>query len=79
MRNLKIFKNYSKPTPLKWRKRGDFAVITAIIMNFIKPIMDSNPTMAEDVDKLIPSIISILALIFKLWTSSRVVKEDESE
>jgi len=79
MRNLKIFKNYSKPTPLKWRKRGDFAVITAIIMTLFKPLIDSNPIIADEAEKLVPSVISVVMLLFKLWTSTHSVKEDESK
>lgn len=79
MRNLKIFKNYSKPTPLKWRKRGDFAVITAIIMTLLKPVMDSNPSLVDEAEKIVPSIISVVMLLFKLWTSSHAVNENENE
>lgn len=76
---LNFIENYKKPTPVKWRKRGDFAILAAIIINLIRPLLGDNPELLEAFNELAPNLISALLMLFKLWTSGHAKEVTPNE
>jgi hypothetical protein len=69
---MKFWDNYKKPTPAKWRKRGDFALLLLVAL---QPFILTAPF--NDVVKwYIEVIFTTLLVVFKFWTNTK--KENET-
>lgn len=64
----KIWENYKKPTPVKWRKIGDFALL---MLPVIQGGLLSAPNVTESQKYWIGFIASILIPAFKFWTNTQ--------
>jgi hypothetical protein len=71
----KLWLDYKTATPARWRKIGDFALLTIPV---IDGILLSIPTKWMDMEmtKFLSSIWSLLALGIKFWTNTH--KENEN-
>lgn len=63
-----MVENYKKPTPKKWRDRGDAALLTAIA---IEPIIQSMPLSNIVAKEWVVWGFSSALILFKFWTNTR--------
>jgi hypothetical protein len=68
---MKIIENYKKPTPPKWRKAGDFALIAL-------PVLEAQLNTMPDINEWYKWTLMTTIILFKLWTNTQVIK-DETE
>lgn len=69
----KLIENYSKPTPRKWRKRGDVSMMIVLFLwlaeDFIKDIPDGFLTEAQTL--LAIKAIGAIGIMYKAWTNTK--------
>jgi len=63
--------NYKQPTPIKYRKMGDLALIILVTLQGIIAAAPSN-ILNEKQAFWIGSIITVLTVIFKFWTNTKI-------
>ena len=63
--------NYKQPTPIKYRKMGDLALIILVTLQGIIAAAPSN-ILNEKQAFWIGSIITILTVMFKFWTNTKI-------
>jgi hypothetical protein len=67
----KEWENYKKPTPVKWRKRGDYALVLLIAL---QPFLMTAP-FSDKVKWYIDVIFTFLLVTFKFWTNTKKQNE----
>ncbi len=65
----RIVKNYQQPTPPKWRKIGDMALLLAIA---IEPSVQSMPLDNLVIKQWLSWSFTTALIIFKFWTNTRI-------
>ena len=65
----KLVENYRKPTPNKWRRIGDAALVLAIA---IEPAIQTMPIEDMEVKNWLVWGFSTGLILFKFWTNTRV-------
>ena len=60
--------NYQKPTPVKWRKIGDFALI---MLPVLQGGLMGAPDLSDATKYYIGFIATVLITGFKFWTNTR--------
>lgn len=67
----KQWENYKKPTPVKWRKKGDYALV---LLMALQPFLMTAP-FSDKVKWYVDVIFTFLLVSFKFWTNTK--KENE--
>lgn len=65
----KIAESYQKPTPKKWRRIGDFALLLCIA---IQPSIDAMPLQDIQLKEWLVWGFSTFLILFKFYTNTRV-------
>lgn len=70
-----MINNYKKPTPVKWRKIGDYILVVQVF------ITGSLPTwpLPENQKVIIGSIVNFIGVSLKFWTNTKKHPEDPAE
>lgn len=63
-----LIENYKKPTPPKWRKIGDFALV--MIPAMVVSVM--NLEIEPGLQKLIVECLSLTLVAIKFWTNTKI-------
>ncbi|MFA6260404.1 MAG: hypothetical protein WC760_02980 [Bacteroidia bacterium] len=63
-----LIENHRKPTPKKWRRIGDFALLLAIA---IEPIIKSMPLEDGPLKNWMAWVMGALLIVLKFWTNTR--------
>lgn len=66
----RTIENYSKPTPIKWRKIGDYILVLQVLITAQAPAWP----IADNIKVWIVSGVNFLGTSIKFWTNTR--KED---
>lgn len=77
---MKLWDNYKKRTPKKWRIRGDFALLGAMIIqiiDFITPFIADAPGLTDLEKYWVPKILSTILIIYKFWTNTKKDQPNE--
>jgi hypothetical protein len=69
---MKIIENYKKPTPPKWRKAGDFALIAL-------PVLEAQLNTMPDINEWYKWTLMTTIILFKLWTNTQVENNENNE
>lgn len=80
MKNL--WQSYKQPTPNKWRKRGDWALIMAIvvlIVDYITPSISEIPGLNDGQRFWIAKLFGVVLIIYKFYTNTRKTGSVEPE
>ncbi len=64
----KLIENYKKPTPANWRRIGDLALMSIVI------IEGQLAVYPNEIDPLIKWGITTVLILFKAWTNTRIDK-----
>lgn len=75
MKLNKMISDYPKPVPKRWRQLGDTALVLAIA---VEPMIQTIPLQNEIQKAWISWCFSTALIIFKIYTNTKAVKEDES-
>jgi uncharacterized membrane-anchored protein len=68
-----MLSNYHKPTPRKWRLRGDTAILISLLLWVLEDFFTSAPEsfLSPDVTHWIIKGIGAIAMIFKFYTNTK--------
>lgn len=64
----KLWIDYKKPTPARWRKIGDGALVLTLA---IKPLVESIPIQDDILKQWLVWATEVLLVLFKFWTNTQ--------
>ena len=68
---MKIFENYKKPTPAKWRKIGDYVLVLQMFLSANIPALP----IPENTKLWVMLAVNFIGTTVKFWTNT---KKDET-
>lgn len=68
-----MIKNYKKPTPIKWRKVGDYVLVLQVFITGQLPLWP----MPDNTKVIIGSVVNFVGVTIKFWTNTK--KEETGE
>lgn len=68
-----MLSNYHKPTPKKWRLRGDTAILISLVLWLMEDFITTAPVdfMSPELSHWIIKGIGAIAMIFKFYTNTK--------
>jgi len=74
----KEWNNYKKPTPPKWRKRGDISLLISfllLVIDFIMTWAGDIPGLTEHQAFYLPKILALVGIFIKFWTNTKKTQD----
>lgn len=71
--NIKqVIDNYKKPTPMKWRKIGDYVLLLQVFVTGQLPLWP----VPDQTKVIVGSIVTFVGISVKFWTNTK--KDDDN-